>query len=149
MSKQSKHADPETKTEPSETARAERAPGDEVDPPKAADAPADVVPPAASQSAGESANLKRGPGGAPDPAAQAKISAQAGVGTGDLFSELSALPAIPALEGIKANARAGYYESVPSEHLVADLSGVSFESAEHTKIRDALVERAKGGAFSK
>lgn len=144
MSKHSKHSDPETKpetttesTEPPDTG--EPLPGPAL---------ADVVPPAASQTVEESANLKRGPGGAPDPLAQQKISAQAGVGTGDLFSELGALPAIPALDGLKSNARAGYYKSVPTDELVRDLSGVSFESEEHTKIRDALVERAKGGAFS-
>jgi hypothetical protein len=134
MSKHSKQTDPETKTI------------DEA--PPAGEAPADVVPPAASQSAAESADLKPGPGGAPDPAAQAKISAQAGVSSGDLASELGALPNIAALEGIKANARAGYYRGVPAEELARDLSGLTFESDEHSKIRDALVERAKGGAFS-
>ncbi len=152
MSKHSKQSHPETTTETTDDPAGHPGPtgatGPLGEPGATGEAPADVVPPAASQTAAESADLKPGPGGAPDPAAQAKISAQAGVGTGDLFSELGALPSIPALEGIKANARAGYYKSVPADELARDLSGVNFESDEHSKIRDALVQRAKGGAFS-
>lgn len=99
-------------------------------------------------SATEQANLKSS-GDQPDPAAQAKISAAAGQrGLGDLTSELGALPPLPALEGIRANAQAGYYKSVPADQLVADLQGVHFENEEHAKVRDALVERVRGGAFS-
>jgi len=141
MSRSKHHDTTETKTETESPAAGEGAPP--------AAAPADAVPPAATQSAAESANLKSPEGGGTDPAAQAKISAQAGIKSGDLASELGALPNIPALDGIKANARAGYYKSVPAEQLAADLGAVSFESEEHAKIRDALVERAKGGAFSK
>lgn len=106
----------------------------------------DTTDPAAS--ATEQANLK-GSGDQPDPAAQAKISTAAGQrGLGDLLSELGALPPLPALEGIRANAQSGYYKTVPAEQLVTDLQGVHFENDEHGKVRDALIERVKGGAFS-
>ena len=83
-----------------------------------------------------------GPPGQPDP----KLGQRAR--SGDLVSELGALPPLPALEGVRANAAAGYYKTRPADDLVVDLEGVSFESDEHGKVRDALVERAKGGAFS-
>ena len=119
MSKHSKHSEPETTT-----------PQDDGTVAAAADAQ-----PAAD--------------GQPDPAAQAKISAAAGARSGgDLLAELGALPAIGALDGIKANAQAGYYRTVPAEHLVTDLQALTFENEEHGKVRDALVERARGGAFS-
>jgi hypothetical protein len=108
----------------------------------------DTTEPAAS--AAEQANLKPGPDGQPDPAGQAKISAAGGQrGRGDLVTELGALPPIAALDGVRANAKAGYYATVPTADLVADLEGVTFEDEEHAKVRDALVERVKGGAFSK
>ena len=106
------------------------------------------VPPAAS--AAEQANLEPTPEGQSDPAAQAKISVAAGQrGThGDLVSGLAGLPAIGALDGIRANAQAGYYKTVPAEQLVTDLEALSFESDEHTAARDKLVEQARSGAFS-
>lgn len=107
----------------------------------------DNTKPAAS--AAEQAHLEKGGDGQPDPAAQAKISAAAGQrGRGDLATELGALPNVAALDGVRANAAAGYYKTRPADELVADLQGVQLESEEHQKIRDALVERAKGGAFS-
>lgn len=99
-------------------------------------------------SATAAADLEPGPQGT-DPAAQSKISGIAGVrSSGDLASELGSLPAISALDGIKSNAAAGYYKTVPAEQLVADLQALTFENEEHVAVRDALVERARGGAFS-
>lgn len=107
----------------------------------------DTTEPATS--AADQADLKETPDGQPDPAAQAKISAAGGQrGRGDLVSELGSLPPLPALDGIRSNASAGYYKTRPADELVADLQGLAFENDEHGKVRDALVERAKGGAFS-
>jgi len=101
------------------------------------------------QGAAASANLQPGEDGQSDPAAQAKISVQGGLrGGGDLLAELGALPPIGALDGLRANAQAGYYKSVPAAQLVADLEGLTFESDEQTAVRDALIERAKSGTFS-
>lgn len=102
------------------------------------------------QGAAASANLQPTEDGQSDPAAQSKISAQGGLrsGGGDLLAELGALPQIGALDGIRANAQAGYYRTVPAAQLVADLEGLTFESDEQTAVRDALIERAKSGTFS-
>lgn len=92
---------------------------------------------------------KKADEGKPDPMAQAKISAAAGTrGSGDLLAELGALPQVSQLDGIKANAQAGYYRTVPAEQLASDLQALQFEDAAHGQVRDALVERARGGAFS-
>lgn len=95
------------------------------------------------------AQLEPSPDGQPDPAGQAKISAAGGQhAAGDLVSELGALPAIGALDGIRANAQAGYYKTVPAEQLVADLEGLTFETEEQQAVHRALIERARGGSFS-
>jgi hypothetical protein len=106
------------------------------------------VPPAAS--AAEQAGLEETPDGQSDPAAQAKISAAAGQrGThGDLVSGLAGLPAIGALDGIRSNAQAGYYKTVPAEQLVTDLEGLTLEDEAHKAARDKLIEQARSGAFS-
>ena len=100
--------------------------------------------------AAASADLEPAAGSVTDPAAQAKISAQGGLraGGGDLLAELGALPPIGALDGLRANAQAGYYRSVPAAQLVADLEGLTFETPEQTAVRDALIERARSGTFS-
>lgn len=101
-------------------------------------------------SAAEQANLEPSPAGQSDPAAQAKISTTAGQrGTrGDLVGGLAGLPQVAALEGIRSNAQAGYYATVPAAQLVADLEAVTFEDAEHTAARDKLIEQARAGSFS-
>jgi hypothetical protein len=106
--------------------------------------------PDAEAGAAASADLKPTADGQSDPAAQAKISTQGGLraGGGDLVAELGALPAIGALDGIRANAQTGYYKTVPAAQLVADLEGLTFETDDQTAVRDALIERAKSGTFS-
>jgi hypothetical protein len=105
--------------------------------------------PDAEAGAAASADLKPTADGQSDPAAQAKISTQGGIrGGGDLSAELGALPPIGALDGIRANAQTGYYKTVPAAQLVADLEGLTFETDDQTAVRDALIERAKGGTFS-
>jgi len=100
-------------------------------------------------SAAEHAGLEPGPAGQPDPMAQAKISMAGGrSGSGDLVSELGALPSIGALDGIRANAQTGYYKTVPAAQLVADLEALVFDTDEQKAVRDALIERAKSGSFS-
>lgn len=135
-------------TEPETTLSDEEIPGvtTPVDPPPGAH----ETPSAgkAAPDAAPSADLKPTPSGQSDPLAQAKISGQAGLRGGSLLAELNALPPIGALEGIRANAQGGYYRTVPAAQLVTDLEGLTFETPEQTAIRDALIERAKGGAYS-
>lgn len=101
-------------------------------------------------SAAEQAGVEQDPPGQPDPMGQAKISAAGGqrAGGGDLLAELGALPQVSQLDAIKANAQGGYYRTVPSERLAADLQALQFDDEGAVKVRDALVERARGGAFS-
>lgn len=107
------------------------------------------APPAAALPQVEAEAQKKADEGKPDPLAQARISAAAGNrGSGDLLSELGALPQVSQLDGIRANAQAGYYRTVPAEQLATDLQGLQFEDEGAAKVRDALVERARGGAFS-
>lgn len=107
------------------------------------DAPAAALPQVEAEA------QKKADEGKPDPLAQARISAAAGNrGSGDLLAELGALPQVSQLDGIKANAQAGYYRTVPAEQLAADLQALQFEDEGAGKVRDALVERARGGAFS-
>lgn len=86
--------------------------------------------------------------GHPDPLAQMKISGAAGM-HGDLGTELSKLPPIAALDGLKANAAAGYYRGVPKDELVATLKGLPFEDESARVQRDWLVQRAESGEFSR
>lgn len=65
-----------------------------------------------------------------------------------LAAELGALPPVAALDAIKANAQAGYYDGAPAEHLLADLAALNYETDEHRALLGALIERVKARAFS-
>lgn len=86
--------------------------------------------------------------GQPDPLAQMKISGATGA-HGSLSQELAKLPPIAALDGLKANAAAGYYRGVGKEELIATLKGLPFEDESARVQRDWLVQRAESGEFSR
>ena len=89
--------------------------------------------------------------GHPDPLAQIKISGEAGAlgGASSLTTELGKLPAIPALDSLKANAASGYYGTVPAKELADALRALPLDAASEDARahRDALVKRAEAGAF--
>lgn len=121
-----------------------------------APAPAPEAPPAEAPAAQPSTPLAAvqaevqaaADAGKPDPLAQSKISGAAGA-HGDLVTELSKLPPIAALDGLKANAAAGYYRGVPKDELIATLKGLPFEDESARVQRDWLVQRAESGEFSR
>jgi hypothetical protein len=89
---------------------------------------------------------KKADEGQPDPLAQSKITGAAGA-HGDLASELAKLPAIPALDGLKANA--AYYRTVGKDELISALKGLPFVDEGARTQRDWLVQRAESGEFSR
>jgi outer membrane biosynthesis protein TonB len=124
--------------------------------PAPAPAPAPEAPPAEAPAAQPSTPLAAvqaevqaaADAGHPDPLAQIKISGAAGA-HGDLVTELSKLPPIAALDGLKANAAAGYFRGVPKDELIATLKGLPFEDESARVQRDWLVQRAESGEFSR
>jgi|SRR5690349_22731611 len=85
--------------------------------------------------------------GHPDPLAQIHLAAKGG--PSGLVAALNDLPNIPALDGLRANANAGYYRTAPTEELVKALEGLPLprENAQALAARDAIVARAKAGEF--
>jgi hypothetical protein len=63
----------------------------------------------------------------------------------DLTTELATLPASNDLVAIQSNVGAGYYAN-KHDHLVADLTALTFDDPAATAQRDVIVQRLSAGA---
>lgn len=87
--------------------------------------------------------------GHPDPHAQSKITGAAGaVDRGNLVAALARLPLVSQLSGLRANAQAGFYGTVPPAELVSALRAVKLEDEEARTTLDTIIVRAEQGEFS-